>query len=100
MAYHGTNIVLNNNNIIYIHTVSFLCVLGLQKQLEISSYSKLSDAHTAIPPHSLHSQGQILANVIQKNGLVIPNEPRKKKRPYFQSNPGCLIGILISWFMK
>ena len=27
-------------------------------------------------------------------------EPQKKTQPYFPLNPDCLIGILISWFMK
>ena len=60
------------------YTVSFLCVLGLQKQLETSSYSKLSDAHTAIPPPSLHSQDQIFANVIQENCLSFQMSHEKK----------------------
>ena len=42
--------------------------------------------------------GGIFHSKTRKSSTCSTHEPRKRKQPYFPLNPGCLIGILISWY--
>ncbi len=75
---------------VFLYALGRLASFFLEETLTV--HLRGEDVHVK-PHYEVNQPPWILAHKDGRLALII--EPRKKNRPYFPLNPGCLIGILI-----